>query len=89
MLRLITFSEYDIAKLSMRILRARLHGTESALSGNHLDLFICQTEAKEVYDFLYSLKQVLIKIRKECCRKAFLYYLLLQVVKESSSLLLV
>lgn len=89
MLSLITFSENDAGKFSMRRFGARLHGTECALSGNHHDLFICQTEAEEVCDFLYTLIQVLIKVQKQCCcSKAFPYYLLLQVINMSSSLLL-
>lgn len=38
------------------------HGTECALFGNHLDLFVRQREAEKVSDFPYTLKEVLKKI---------------------------
>lgn len=82
MLSLITFSENDAGKFSMRRFGARLHGTECALSGNHLDLFIRQREAEEGCDFLYTFKQVLRKVLKKIFLSSvivegFLYYLML------------
>lgn len=51
-----TFSEEDGAQVAVRFVGVLPHGTEGALLGDAVHLFLCQWEAEELRDLLHFLR---------------------------------